>query len=90
MLGQFRRGGGDPAGEAGDGLAGDREVPEVCLGLAQPGPQALDLPAQVVGLRPGGFLADVQCLKERLDMHAATAASRQVGTFTPVRRRTIT
>ncbi|GLV76364.1 hypothetical protein Shyhy02_43640 [Streptomyces hygroscopicus subsp. hygroscopicus] len=55
-----RRGGGDRVGEVGDGLAGDREVFEVCLGLPQPGPQALDLPSQVVGLGPGGFLVDVQ------------------------------
>lgn len=90
MLGQFRCGGGDPVGEAGDGLAGDREVFEVCLGLPQPALQAVDLSAQVVGLGPGGFLLDVQCLEERLDVHAATAASRQVGMFAPVRRRTIT
>ncbi|GHJ26896.1 hypothetical protein TPA0910_13290 [Streptomyces hygroscopicus subsp. sporocinereus] len=57
MLGQFRRGGGDPVGEAGDGLAGDREVLEVCLGLPQPGLQALDLPSQVVGLGPGARAA---------------------------------
>lgn len=37
----------------------------------------------------GGSLLDVQCLKERLDVHAAAAASCRVGMFAPVRRRTI-
>ncbi len=44
MLGQFGWGRGKPVGEAGDGLAGDREVLEVGLGLPQPGLQVIDLP----------------------------------------------
>lgn len=89
MLGQLWRGGGEPVGEAGDGLVGDREVFEVCLSLPQPGLQVVDLRAEVVGQRPGGFLLDVQCLEEGLDVHAGVV-SRQVGVFAPVRRRAIT
>ncbi|MDX3326937.1 hypothetical protein [Streptomyces sp. NPDC008312] len=39
VLGQIRHGdlGGDPVGEGGDGLPGDREVFDVGLGLSQPG-----------------------------------------------------
>ncbi|MDN3060779.1 hypothetical protein PH213_40980 [Streptomyces sp. SRF1] len=43
----------------------------------QPGMQAIGLRAEAVGLGPGGFLLDIQCLKEGLDVHAATAASRR-------------
>ncbi|MEU4896165.1 hypothetical protein AB0B12_25970 [Streptomyces sp. NPDC044780] len=41
----------------------------------QPGLQAIDLRAEVVGLGPGGFRLEIQCLKKRLEVHAAAAAS---------------
>jgi hypothetical protein len=45
---------------------------------------------EVVGQVPGGVFLEVQGVEQGLDVHAATAASRQVGVFVPVRRRTIT
>ncbi|MFG3137130.1 hypothetical protein ACGFZA_13060 [Streptomyces sp. NPDC048211] len=59
MLGQVRRAGREPVGEAGDGLAGDREVFEVDLGLPQPGLQVVDLCAEVVRKGPGGVFLEV-------------------------------
>ncbi|XUL85318.1 hypothetical protein ACQ86D_00305 [Streptomyces galilaeus] len=56
MLGQVRRDGRDPVGEAGDGLAGDREVLQVRLGLPQPGLQVVDLRTRVVGQGLGARL----------------------------------
>ncbi|GGW82701.1 hypothetical protein GCM10010350_79350 [Streptomyces galilaeus] len=91
MLGQVRRDGREPVGEAGDGLAGDREVLQVHLGLPQPGLQAVDLRTEAVGQRPGGFFLEVQGIEQGPDVHAATAcAARQVGAFAPVRRRVMT
>ncbi|MCX4501611.1 hypothetical protein OOK53_03695 [Streptomyces anulatus] len=56
VLGQVRRDGGEPADEAGDGPAGDREVLRVRLGLPQPALQVLDLRTEAVRVRqgPGG------------------------------------
>jgi hypothetical protein len=61
---QVRRGGGEPVGETGDGLAGDREVLQVRLGLPQPGLQVVDLCAEVVGQGPGGVFLEVQGVKQ--------------------------
>jgi len=89
--GQARREGREPVGEAGDGLAGDREVLQVHLGLPQPGLQVVDLCAEVVGQGPGGVFLEVQGVEQGLDVHAVTAcASRQVGAFAPVSRRVMT
>lgn len=84
------RGCGEPVGEVGDGLAGDREALKACLGLPQPGPQVVDLRAKVDGQGPGGVLLEVQCLQEGANVHALTASSRQVEVFAPVRRRIMT
>lgn len=91
MLGQAGCVGREPVGEAGDGLAGDREVLQVGLGLPQPGLQVVDLCAEVVGQGPGGVSLEVEGVEQGLDVHAATAcASRQVAAFAPVRRRVMT
>ncbi|MFF5393149.1 hypothetical protein ACFY5H_33340 [Streptomyces sp. NPDC013012] len=60
MLGQVRRDGWEPVGEAGDGLPGDREVFEMGLGLPQPVLQFADLRAEVVAQGPGGVLLDAE------------------------------
>lgn len=62
MFGQVRRDGRAPVGEAGDGLAGDRAVLQVCLGFPQPHLQVVDLCAEVVGQGPGGFFLEVQSI----------------------------
>lgn len=91
MFWQVRRGGGESVGEAGDGLAGDREVLEVGLGLPQPGLQVVDLCAEVVGQGPGGVFLEVQGVEQGPEVHAGAACgSRQVGAFAPVRRRVMT
>lgn len=91
MLGQLRRDGREPVGEAGDGLAGDREVLQVGLGLPQPGLQVVDLCAEFVGHGPGGVFLEVQGVEQGPEAHAGTACgSRQVGAFAPVRRRVMT
>jgi hypothetical protein len=91
MLGQGRCDGREPVGKAGDGLAGDREMLQVRLGLPQPGLQVVDLCAEVVGQGPGGVFLEVQGVEQGLDAHAApTCVSRQVGAFARVRRRIMT
>ncbi|GAA2569230.1 hypothetical protein GCM10010398_68970 [Streptomyces fimbriatus] len=91
MLGQVRCVGREPVGEAGDGLAGDREVLQVRLGLPQPGMRVVDLCAEVVGQGPDSVFLEAQGVEQGLDVHAAsTCASRQVGALAPVRRRVIT
>jgi hypothetical protein len=91
VLGQVRRDGREPVGKAGNGLASDREVLQVHLGLPQPGLQAVDLHAKVLGQGQGGVFLEVQGIEQGLDVHAATArSSRQVGAFAPVRRRVMT
>lgn len=61
------------------------------LGLPQPGLQFADLRAEVVGLRSGGVLLDVQRVEQGLNVHGVTACdSRQVGAFAPARRRIMT
>ncbi|OKJ71192.1 hypothetical protein AMK31_35595 [Streptomyces sp. TSRI0107] len=86
-----RRAEWEPVGEAGDGLAGDREVLQVRLGLLQPGLQVVDVCAEVVGQGPGGVFLEVQGVDQGLDVQAVTACvSRQVGVFAPVRRRVMT
>ncbi|MEU0206394.1 hypothetical protein [Streptomyces canus] len=90
MLGQSWHDGREPVGEAGDGLAGDREVLQMGRGLPQPGLQVVDLCAEVLGQGPGGVCLEVQGVEQGLDVHAAACASRQVGAFAPVRRRVMT
>lgn len=91
VLGQVRREGREPVGEASDGLARSREVLQVHLGLPQPGLQAVDLCAKVVGQGPGCVFLEAQGVEQGLDVHAATArTSRQVGAVAPVRRRVMT
>lgn len=69
VLGQVRRDGREPVGEAGDGLAGDREVLQVRLGLPQPGLQAVDLCAEAVGQGPSGVFLVVQGIERGPDVH---------------------
>ncbi|GGX55510.1 hypothetical protein GCM10010341_90390 [Streptomyces noursei] len=90
MLGKVGRGCREAVGEAGDGLAGDREALKVRLGLPQPCLQAVELRAKVVGQGPDGALLEVQCLQEGTDVHVLTASPRQVEVFVPVRRRIMT
>ncbi|WP_217135707.1 hypothetical protein, partial [Streptomyces sp. AC558_RSS880] len=73
MLGRLRWGCGEPVGEAGDGLAGDREVLQVHLGLPQPGLQVVVLCAEVVGQGPGGVFLEAQGVEQGVDVHAAAA-----------------
>lgn len=68
-LGQVRRDGREPVGEAGDGLASDREVLQVRLGLPQTGLQAVDLCAEVVGQGPGGVFLEIQGIERGPDVH---------------------
>lgn len=76
--------GGQPVGEGGDGLPGDREVFEVGLGLPQSTLQFADLRAEFVGQGSGGFFLEAERVEQGLDVHAVTAsASRQVGMLAP-------
>jgi hypothetical protein len=93
VLGQVGRVGlaGDPVGEGGDGLAGDREVFKVGLGLPQPSLQFVYLGAEVVGHGQGGVFLDAERVEQGLDVYAGTVrGSRHVGAFVPVRRRAMT
>ncbi|GLV79192.1 hypothetical protein Shyhy02_71920 [Streptomyces hygroscopicus subsp. hygroscopicus] len=79
MPGQFRWGCGEPVGQAGDSLAGDREVLEVCLRLPQPALQVLDLCAEVVGQVQGGVFLEVQAGCSRGHRRFAPGGSVRAG-----------
>lgn len=60
------------------------------FGLTELGLQGVDLGAEIVGQGPGCVFLKVECLEERVQVHApATRGSRQVGVFVSVSRRAI-